>query len=309
MMESLDARRFQHSGGRRIRVSFEFFPPKDGAGEEVFWRTVRRLEPLAPDFASVTYGAGGTTRERTLAALTSIERDTRMVAAGHLTCVGASRAEVDAVARSYRAAGIRHILALRGDSQGGPGTPFEPHPEGYRNAADLVAGLRRMGDFTISVAAYPEGHPDSASLGADLDNLEAKADAGATQAITQFFFDTADYLALRERAASRAVAMPIIPGIVPIHNFRQVAGFAGRCGAKIPTWLAERFEGLEQDPETSRLVGIAVAAEQVMELIAEGVTRFHFYTLNRPELTYAMCRLIGLAPLREAGEAKVAKIA
>jgi methylenetetrahydrofolate reductase (NADPH) len=225
-----------------------------------------------------------------------IVRETMVIPAAHLTCVQATRGEVDAVARGYWQAGVRHIVALRGDAIAGPGARFVPHPDGYQNAADLVGGLKRLAKFEISVAAYPEKHPDSPSVEADIDNLKAKIDAGATRAITQFFFDNDLYRAYVDRVRARGITVPIVPGIVPIHNFKQVAGFAARTGATIPDWMARRFDGLDNDPQTSHLVAAAVAAEQVMDLVDHGTRQFHFYTLNRADLVYAVCHLLGLRP-------------
>ena len=279
-----------------IEVSFEFFPPKTDAMEERFWESLSRLAPLKPRFVSVTYGAGGSTRERTLRMVSRITNETGVPAAAHLTCVGASRSDVDAVVRGYAEAGIGRIVALRGDPPEGVGQPFTPHPDGYRDAADLVAGIRRIGDFDISVAAYPEKHPQSADWNADIDNLKRKLDAGADRAITQMFFENSDYWRFVERARKAGITAPIVPGIQPIHSFKQISGFAGRCGASIPQWLAERFDGLDDDPETHALVAAAVAAEQVNELLDSGVTEFHFYTLNRSNLTLALARLLGIRP-------------
>lgn len=276
-----------------LQLSFEFFPPKTDVMEERFWESIGRLAPLKPRFVSVTYGAGGSTRERTLRMVSRITADTGVPAAAHLTCVGASRDEVDEVVRGYQQAGVSRIVALRGDPPEGVGQKFTPHPDGYRNAADLVAGLRRIGDFDISVAAYPEKHPQSASWDEDIDMLKRKIDAGANRAITQMFFRNSDYLRYLERARKAGVTAPIVPGIQPIHSFKQIAGFAARCGASIPDWLADRFEGLEDDPETHALVAAAVAAEQVTELLDEGVTEFHFFTLNRSNLVLALARLLG----------------
>jgi methylenetetrahydrofolate reductase (NADPH) len=279
-----------------FQVSFEFFPPKTDAMEERFWESIARLAPLQPRFVSVTYGAGGSTRERTLRMVSRIKSETGVDAAAHLTCVGASRDEVDAVVEGYKAAGITRIVALRGDPPEGVGQPFTPHPQGYRSAAELVAGIRRLGDFDISVAAYPEKHPQSPSWEADIDNLKRKLDAGAARAITQMFFDNDDYFRFVDRARKAGITAPIVPGIQPIHSFKQISGFASRCGASIPAWLAERFEGLEEDPETHALVASAVAAEQVLELVDRGVTEFHFYTLNRSNLVLALARLLGVRP-------------
>jgi methylenetetrahydrofolate reductase (NADPH) len=295
-MENPRERRSRLVGDGDINVSFEFFPPKTEKMEEALWAAIRRLEPLRPRFVSVTYGAGGSTRERTHATVTRLVRDTALVPAAHLTCVQATKAEVDQVARGYNEAGVRHIVALRGDPTTGAGTRYSPHPGGYANAADLVAGLKRIGDFDISVAGYPEKHPDSPSLAADLANLKAKVDAGASRVITQFFFDNAHYLRFLEAARAHGIWAPIIPGIVPIHNFRQVAGFAGRTGASIPSWMVRRFEGLDDDVQTTHLVAAAVAAEQVMDLVDQGIRQFHFYTLNRADLVYAICHLLGLRP-------------
>ncbi len=280
-----------------LQISFEFFPPKTDAMEARFWESIAKLAPLKPRFVSVTYGAGGSTRERTLRMVSSITSDTGVPAAAHLTCVGATRDEVDEVVRGYKAAGVNRIVALRGDPPEGVGKPFTPHPDGYRNAADLVAGIRRIGDFDISVAAYPEMHPQSGDWASDIDNLKRKLDAGADRAITQMFFRNSDYLRYVERARKAGITAPIVPGIQPIHSFRQISGFAARCGASIPDWMADRFDGLDDDPETHALVAAAVAAEQVTELLDEGVTEFHFYTLNRSNLVLALARLLGRRPL------------
>ncbi len=279
-----------------FRVSFEFFPPKTDVMEERFWESIHKLAPLHPRFVSVTYGAGGSTRERTLRMVSQVKSQTGVDAAAHLTCVGASRDEVDAVVRGYRDAGITRIVALRGDPAEGIGKPFTPHPDGYRDAADLVAGIGKIGTFDISVAAYPEKHPQSPNWDADIDNLKRKLDAGATRAITQMFFDNDDYFRLVDRARAAGVTAPIVPGIQPIHSFKQISGFAARCGASIPGWMAERFDGLEDDPETHALVASAVAAEQVLELVDNGITEFHFFTLNRSNLVLALARLLGYRP-------------
>jgi methylenetetrahydrofolate reductase (NADPH) len=287
-------------GSGDIAVSFEFFPPKTEKMEEALWASIKRLAPLAPEFVSVTYGAGGSTRERTHATVSRIIRETALRPAAHLTCVDATREEVDHVARAYYEAGVRHIVALRGDPASGVGAKYVPHPGGYKNAADLVDGLKRIANFEVSVGGYPEKHPESPSHAADLDNLKAKVDAGADRIITQFGFDNAHYLRFLERARAAGIWVPITPGIVPIHNFRQVAGFAVRAGASVPAWLARRFEGLEDDPSTTHLVAAAVATEQVMDLVDEGIKTFHFYTLNRADLVYAICHLLGLRPLKTA---------
>ena len=284
-----------------IEVSFEFFPPKSAAMEASLWNAIRKLEPLAPDFVSVTYGAGGTTRERTHSTVARILAETSLKPAAHLTCVAATKDEVDEVVRAYWDCGVRHIVALRGDMPQGPGTPYVEHPGGYRTSADLTAGIRRIGDFEISVSAYPEKHPESPTFETDLDMLQAKIDAGATRAITNFFFNNDDYWRYMERVRARGISIPIIPGQMPIHNFKQVASFASRCGASVPASVAERFDGLENDPETAQLVAATVAAEQVMDLVAGGVTEFHFYTLNRASLVYATCHLLGIRPHEPCG--------
>lgn len=287
-------------GAGEIDVSFEFFPPKSEKMEESLWGAINRLAPLAPEFVSVTYGAGGSTRERTHTTVTRIIRETALRPAAHLTCVDATREEVDAVAQAYWDAGVRHIVALRGDPISGVGKRYQPTPGGYANAAELVAGLKKVGNFEVSVGGYPEKHPESTSLQADIDNLKAKVDAGADRIITQFGFDNTFYMRFLERARAAGIWVPIVPGIVPIHNFRQVAGFAVRAGASVPAWLARRFEGLDDDPATSHLVAAAVATEQVMDLVDQGTKSFHFYTLNRADLVYAICHLLGLRPLKVA---------
>jgi len=277
------------------RVSFEFFPPKTPALQESLWRCVDRLAPLAPAFVSVTYGAGGSTRERTHDTVVRLVRQWQLPTAANLTCVGASRDEVDAVARHYWQAGVRHIVALRGDPPE-QGTKFAPHPDGYQNAAELVAGLRGIADFEISVAAYPETHPDSADEAADLDNLKRKLDAGADRAVTQFFFEAEMFLRFRDKVAAAGIDAPIVPGILPVTNFGQVARFAKTCGATVPGWLAAQFDGLEEDAETRALIAAAIAVEQCQKLAAAGVDQFHFYTLNRSQLAYAICHALGLRP-------------
>lgn len=278
-----------------IRVSFEFFPPADATMEATLWQSVQRLAPLAPRFVSVTYGADGSTRDRTHALVKRIQSETVLTGAPHLTCVGAPRSEVLEIARKYWDEGVRHIVALRGDAPQGV-TKYEPHPDGFAYGADLVAGLRSVADFDISVAAYPETHPEASSPEADLENFRRKVDAGATRAITQFFFDTDDYLRFRDRCVAVGIDISIVPGILPITRFPQVTRFAARCGAKIPSWLADRFAGLDDDPETRRLIAANVAIEQVSRLRRHGVSEFHFYTLNRAELTYAICHALGLRP-------------
>ena len=299
-------RRSRVLGRGDISVSFEFFPPKSAKMEETLWTAIRRLEPMRPDFVSVTYGAGGSTRERTHTTVSRIVRETMLVPAAHLTCVQATKGEVDDVARAYWQAGVRHVVALRGDPPAGPGSAYAPHPDGYRNAADLVAGLRRLANFDISVAAYPERHPDSPTVAADIDNLVAKIDAGANRAITQFFFDNAVYLRFLDKVRARGITVPIVPGIVPIHNFAQVASFAARTGASMADWMARRFDGLDNDPATASLVAAAVAAEQVLDLVDHGIRHFHFYTLNRADLVYAICHLLGLRAAVSDATPKVA---
>ena len=261
--------------------------------EAALWSTVERLAPLGPRFVSVTYGAGGATRDRTHATVTRIERDTGLRAAAHLTCVGATRAEVDAVARRYWDAGIRHVVALRGDPPKDTGR-YRPHPGGYAFAADLVAGLKRVADFEISVAAYPEVHPEARDAAADLDNLKRKLDAGATRAITQYFFEVETYLRYLDRVRAAGIHVPVVPGILPVTNFAQVKRFSAMCGATVPGWMADLFDGLDEDPETRKLVAASIAAEQCRALQANGVDEFHFYTLNRANLTYAIARILGL---------------
>ena len=279
-----------------ICVSFEFFPPKTPEMERALWEAIQRLAPLSPGFVSVTYGAGGTTRERTHATVKRILAETELVPAAHLTCVGAARAEVDRVARGYWDAGVRHIVALRGDPPEGIDARYRPFPGGYAFASELVAGLKRVGDFEISVAAFPEKHPESASIDHDLDVLARKLDAGATRAITQFFFDNDLYFRFLDRARARGIRAPIVPGILPVQNFQQTRRFAAKAGASVPQWLAERFAGLDDDVATRKLIAAAVAAEQVLDLVDRGVTDFHFYTMNRADLVYAICHLLGLRP-------------
>ena len=284
----------------RLDISFEFFPPAAGPAEAGFWAALDRLAPLEPGFISLTYGAGGTARERNDRILRALLVHGRALPAGHLTCVGAPRAETDAVAREWAAAGLRRVVALRGDMPGLK-APYAPHPEGYRNAAELVAGLRRISDFDISVAAYPECHPDSADLVSDLDNLKRKFDAGADRALTQYFFDAETFLRFRDRARRAGIAAPLVPGILPITDYGKISAFSARCGTSVPAWLAARFEGLDSDPETRALVAATTASELCQRLIAEGITAFHFYTLNKAPLSLAVCRMLGLRPtLQEA---------
>jgi methylenetetrahydrofolate reductase (NADPH) len=282
--------------GPRINVSFEFFPPKTDEMERTLWDSIERLSPLRPNFVSVTYGAGGTTRERTHATVKRIIAETPLTPAAHLTCVSATRDEVDDVIRGYAQAGVRHIVALRGDPAGGVGDRYAPHPQGYSNAADLVAGIKRIGDIEVSVSAYPEKHPDSASVEADIDMLAAKVDAGATRAVTQFFFENDLYFRYLDRVRARGIDVPVTPGILPVQNFKLAKSFAERAGASVPEWLAARFDGLDNDPATRKLIAAAIAAEQVLDLVDRGVGDFHFYTMNRADLVYAICHLLGLRP-------------
>ena len=282
--------------GGRIKVSFEFFPPRSDEMEGRLWDTITRLEPLQPRYVSVTYGAGGSTRERTARTVGRILRDSDLDPAAHMTCVDATRDEVDAVVREFAAMGVRRFVALRGDPVAGVGAAYRPHPQGYSNGAELVAGIRAIGEFDVSVSAYPEKHPESADFATDIDMLKRKVDSGATRAITQFFFDNDTFERYVERVRRAGIYVPIVPGILPIHNFVQVAGFAGRCGTHVPAWLAERFEGLDRDPHTHALVAAAIAAEQVLDLVERGIGEFHFYTMNRADLAFAICHLIGIRP-------------
>ena len=290
-------RKSRFLGHGDINVSFEFFPPRTAAMEETLWRSIRRLEPLRPSYVSVTYGAGGSTRERTHATVARVLKETKLKPAAHLTCVDATREEVDAVIRDYWDIGVRHIVALRGDPAGGVGQRYVPTPGGYINAADLTRGIKNIAPFDVSVACYPEKHPESPTIDADIDMLWQKIDAGASTAITQFFFDNEVYFRYLDRVRDRGITIPIVPGIIPIHNFKQVSGFAAKSGASVPEWLGHRFEGLDEDQETRYLVAAAVAAEQVMGLVDRGITEFHFYTLNRADLVYAICHLLGLRPV------------
>jgi methylenetetrahydrofolate reductase (NADPH) len=296
-MSAARASRFINAGKPRgIRVSFEFFPPKTAEMEQSLWEAISRLAPLEPNFVSVTYGAGGSTRERTHTTVKRILAETMLTPAAHLTCVAATCAEIDAVIGAYAQAGVRHIVALRGDPLGGAGEKYAPHPGGYHNAADLVAGIKRLTDLEVSVSAYPEKHPDSPSVSADIDMLKAKVDAGATRAITQFFFENDLYFRYLDRVRAAGIDIPIVPGILPVQNFKTMKTFAARCGASVPAWLADRFDGLDDDAATRKLIAAAVAAEQVLDLVDHGVTDFHFYTMNRADLVYAICHLLGLRP-------------
>ena len=284
-----------------LNVSFEFFPPKSEEAEQTLWRAIRRLEPLCPSFVSVTYGAGGSTRERTHATVKRIVEETRLKPAAHLTCVGATRDEIDGVIRDYWAAGVRHIVALRGDMP--DMGPYRATPGGYESTPALIEGIKAIGDFEVSVSCYPEKHPDSPTLDADIDLLKRKIDAGATRAITQFCFETDAHIRFLERARRLGVKIPVVPGIMPTTNFKGIVRMAGRCGASVPAWLHDRFEGLDDDLETRKLIAATVTADQVRDLQRDGVTDFHFYTLNRADLTYAICRILGIKPGSQRMEA------
>jgi methylenetetrahydrofolate reductase (NADPH) len=287
----------QLNGHRAPAISFEFFPPKTEEMERNLWETVKRLAPLAPNFVSVTYGAGGSTRERTHSTIARILTETDLTPAAHLTCVDAPCADIDQVVARYHEVGVRHIVALRGDPASGIGGVYAPHPQGYKSSADLVASIkRRHSDIEVTVSAYPEKHPESTGFDADIDMLKAKVDAGATRAITQFFFDNDLYFRYLDRVRARGIEIPIVPGILPVQNFKQAANFAKRAGASMPDWLASKFEGLDNDPETRKLVAAAVAAGQVQKLAKHGVDTFHFYTMNRADLVFAISHLLGIRP-------------
>jgi methylenetetrahydrofolate reductase (NADH) len=278
-------------------ISFEFFPPKSEEMEKSLWETINRLAPLTPNFVSVTYGAGGSTRERTHSTIARILAETELLPAAHLTCVGAPRGEIDNIVARYHAIGVRHIVALRGDPPGGIGTPFFTHPDGYQTSAELVGSIKkRFPEIEISVSAYPEKHPESASFEADIDTLKAKVEAGATRAITQVFFDNDLYFRYLDRVRARGIFIPIVPGIMPMHNFKQARSFVTRAGTTVPGWLAEKFDGLDDDPETRKLVAATVVAGQVQKLNKHGVDTFHFYTMNRADLVFAICHLLGIRP-------------
>lgn len=286
--------------GEKLKVSFEFFPPKNEKMEETLWQTVERLAPLAPEFVSVTYGAGGSTRERTARTIARILKETDLLPAAHLTCVDATRDEVDEVVRQFKAMGIRHFVALRGDPSNGIGGQYVPTVGGYGNGAELVAGLKNIdAEFDITVSAYPEKHPESPDFATDIDFLKRKIDNGATRAITQCFFDNNLFEDYVEKVRKAGIYIPILPGILPIHNFWQVKNFCARNGTYIPAWLAQRFEGLENDTTTHALVAAAVCAEQVLDLVERGIEDFHFYTLNRADLVFAICHLIGIRPVKQ----------
>ncbi|MGJ4881055.1 MULTISPECIES: methylenetetrahydrofolate reductase [NAD(P)H] [unclassified Bradyrhizobium] len=286
-----------HSAIIRPKISFEFFPPKTEEMDRTLWASIERLAPLEPSFVSVTYGAGGSTRERTHATIARILKETALLPAAHLTCVGASRHEIDEVVDRYHEVGVRHIVALRGDPPGGIGTPYYTHAEGYQSSPELIAGIKkRHPDIEVSVSAYPEKHPESRDFDADIDMLEAKVDAGATRAITQVFFDNDLYFRYLDRVRARGITIPIVPGIMPMHNFKQARGFVTRAGTTVPDWLAEKFDGLDDDPETRKLVAATVAAGQVQKLAKHGVDTFHFYTMNRADLVFAISHLLGIRP-------------
>ena len=279
------------------KISFEFFPPKTEEMERNLWDTIKRLAPLDPNFVSVTYGAGGSTRERTHATIVRMLRETDLLPAAHLTCVGASRTEIDEVVDRYHDAGVRHIVALRGDPASGIGTPFVSHPDGYKTSPELVAGIKkRHGDIEVSVSAYPEKHPEARDFEADIDTLQAKVDAGAARAITQVFFDNEFYLRYLDRVRARNIEIPIVPGIMPMHNFKQARNFVTRTGTTVPDWLAQKFDGLDNDADTRKLVAATVAAGQVQKLFKHGVDTFHFYTMNRADLVFTICHLLGIRP-------------
>ncbi len=278
----------------RLEVSFEFSPPRTPEAEESLWQAIRRLEPLHPSFVSVTYGAGGSTRERTHRTVKRILEETRLTPAAHLTCVGASREEVDEVVRDYWRAGVRHIVALRGDPPGQIGGAYQPRADGYNNATELARAIRAIAPFEISVGLYPQVHPESPSIEHDIEVLKAKIDAGATRAITQFFFDVDAFLRFRDKADAAGVRIPILPGIMPVSNFRGLQRMAGPCGIALPAWLGTLFEGLDEDADTRRLIACSVAAEMCAKLEEEGFRAFHFYTLNRADLVYAICRVLGV---------------
>jgi len=284
------------SNHNAVNVSFEFFPPKSDEAEANLWNAIRRLEPLNPAFVSVTYGAGGSTRERTHRTVQRIISETSLRPAAHLTCVEASRDEVDEVIEGYKAIGVDHIVALRGDPPGGDGIggAYAPRADGYANATELTAAISRVGGFDITVGAYPEKHPESPSIDHDIDVLKAKIDAGATRAVTQFFFDIEAFLRFRDRVRTAGVTIPLIPGIMPVSNFKGLSRMSAACGASIPDWLAAHFDGLDDDPETRKLLAASIAAETCARLQEEGFSDFHFYTLNRAELVYAICRVLGV---------------
>jgi len=280
--------------GPRPKISFEFSPPKTPEAEESLWEAIRRLEPLNPEFVSVTYGAGGSTRDRTHRTVVRMLKETNLKPAAHLTCVEASRAEVDEVVQAYWDAGIRHIVALRGDPPGAIGGVYTPRPDGYLNATELTRGIRAVAPFEVSVSLYPQVHPESPSMEHDIDVLKAKVDAGATRAITQFFYDIDAFLRFMDKVRAAGIAIPISPGIMPVSNFKGLKKMAGPVGIPLPAWLGNLFEGLDKDPETRKLVAASVATEMCVRLAEEGFSDFHFYTLNRADLVYAICRVLGV---------------
>lgn len=282
--------------GRKLpQISFEFFPPKTEEMERALWETITRLAPLNPDFVSVTYGAGGSTRERTHSTISRILKETSLTPAAHLTCVAAPKSDIDDVVARYHDVGVRHIVALRGDPTTGIGTQYHAHPDGYQTSAELVASIKkRYPDIDVTVSAYPEKHPESADFDADIDTLKAKVDAGASRAITQVFFDNDLYHRYLDRVRARGIDIPIVPGIMPMHNFKQARNFVTRAGTTVPEWLAEKFDGLDDDADTRKLVAAAVAAGQVQKLAKHGVENFHFYTMNRADLVFAISHLLGL---------------
>ena len=292
--------------GKGIRVSFEFFPPKNSDMSEKLWQTIERLAPLDPDFVSVTYGAGGSTKGATGETVKRLIAESGLKTAAHLTCVNASKGQIHDVVEEYRAFGVKRFVALRGDPATGMGSPYVAHPDGYQTSADLIAGLKAIDDFDISVSAYPEKHPESRDFATDIELLKRKVDAGADRAITQFFFDNDLYESYVERVRRAGIYIPILPGILPVHNFRQVTNFCSRSGTHVPSWLAERFDGLDNDPQTHALVASAVAAEQVLDLVERGVQDFHFYTMNRPDLVFAICHLIGIRAPQQHANAQAA---
>jgi methylenetetrahydrofolate reductase (NADPH) len=297
MTETTTAAQDRVAAPRLPAISFEFFPPKTEEMERSLWDTINRLAPLTPNFVSVTYGAGGSTRERTHSTITRILAETSLTPAAHLTCVGAARGEIDEIVDRYHEVGVRHIVALRGDPPGGIGTAYATHPDGYQSSAELVAGIKkRHSDIEISVSAYPEKHPESPHFDADIDVLKAKVDAGATRAITQVFFDNDLYFRYLDRVRARGISIPVVPGIMPMHNFKQARNFVTRAGTSVPDWLAAKFDGLDDDAETRKLVAATVAAGQVQKLAKHGVDTFHFYTMNRADLVFAISHLLGIRP-------------
>ncbi|MTI45471.1 5,10-methylenetetrahydrofolate reductase (NAD(P)) [Roseibium hamelinense] len=288
------SRRSRQKNTSPITASFEFFPPKTDKMAANLWDTVQRLQPLAPSFVSVTYGAGGSTRERTHTTVERLLKETSLAPAAHLTCVGSPKSEIDSIVQDYWDLGVRHLVALRGDPLEGIGARYKPHPEGYAYASDLVAGIKKIANFDISVSGYPEKHPESGSWQSEIDNLKRKVDAGADRIMTQYFFDNDVFDDYLDRIAAAGINIPVVPGILPIHNFEQTMVFSAKCGTTIPDWVARRFAGLNNDPETRKLVGVSIACEQVMDLVDRGLTDFHFYTMNRADLTYAICHMLGM---------------